>query len=240
MNTFIFDLDGTLLPMPNQELFLESYFKALSKKAVSHGLDPQILIKAVWTSTGEMIKNDGTMTNEERFWQKFCNLMGEEARSLETVFDHFYRNEFSDAKDTTFLHPHAGECIRLLKEKGYQVVLATNPLFPRVATLTRMQWAGLNPEDFLLITTYESSSYAKPNLEYYKEILKNIGKAPQECIMIGNDVREDMCAARLGMDTYLLKDCLICPEEEDITIYSQGDFDHLLEMIQGLPDSNEK
>lgn len=235
MNTFIFDLDGTLLPMPNQELFLDTYFKALSKKMVSHGLDPQKLIKAVWTSTGAMVQNDGTMTNEQRFWQVFCSLLGEEARELETVFDHFYRNEFSEVKETTFAHPHAAECIRLLKEKGYQIVLATNPLFPRIATLTRMKWAGLKPEDFLLVTTYENSSYSKPNLEYYKEILKNLGKKPDECIMIGNDVREDMCAARLGMGTFLLKECLICPENESITEYRQGDFNDLLEFIREFP-----
>lgn len=235
MNTVIFDLDGTLLPMPNQELFLETYFKALSKKMVSQGLEPQVIIKAVWTATGAMVNNDGTMTNEQRFWKVFCNLTGEDSRKLEPVFDHFYRNEFVDAKTATSTHPHAAECIKILKEKGYQVVLATNPLFPRIATLTRMEWAGINPDDFELVTTYENSSYCKPQLEYYKEVLQNIGKKPEECMMVGNDVREDMCAAKLGMDTYLLKDCLICSESDDLTGYTQGDFDDLLKMVKVLP-----
>ncbi|HWT74460.1 MAG TPA: HAD family hydrolase, partial [Mobilitalea sp.] len=208
MNTFIFDLDGTLLPMPNQELFVETYMKALSKKIVSHGMEPQSLIKAVWTATGAMLKNDGTMTNEQRFWKVFSSIVGEDTKRLEDIFDHFYRNEFIAAKETTSTHPHAMECINALKKKGYQVVLATNPLFPRVATLARMDWAGLNPEDFELITTYENSSFCKPNLEYYTEILDNIKKKPMECIMIGNDVKEDMCAAQLGMETFLLKECL--------------------------------
>jgi FMN phosphatase YigB (HAD superfamily) len=199
------------------------------------GLDPQKMIQMVWAGTGDMIKNDGSRTNEQRFWEKACSMMGKEVMQLEPVFDHFYRNEFSAAKSTTLTHPHAVECIRLLKSKGYQVVLATNPLFPRIATHTRMQWAGLSPVDFEHITTYENSSYCKPNLEYYKEILKNIGRQPEDCIMIGNDVKEDMCVARLGMDTFLLKDCLICPEEEDITSYKQGSFDDLLEMIKQLP-----
>ncbi len=236
MNTFVFDLDGTLLPMPDQELFLNTYFKALYKKAALHGQNPDVLTKAVWKSTGAMLKNDGAMTNEQRFWRDFCGLMGEEGRSLEPVFDHFYRNEFLEAKETTFTHPNAAESIRLLKEKGYEVVLATNPLFPRIATLTRMDWAGLDPEDFLWITTYENSSYCKPNLDYYREILRNIEKLPEECIMVGNDVREDMCAALLGMDTFLLKDCLICPEKEDYTHYHQGDFDDLLKFIREIPE----
>jgi FMN phosphatase YigB (HAD superfamily) len=236
MNTFIFDLDGTLLPMPNQELFLDTYFKALSMKMIPHGLDPKELVKAVWTGTMSMIGNDGTMTNENRFWETFCERMGQEARQLEPIFTDFYSNEFSAAKSTTSTHPHAKECVKVLKDKGYKIALATNPLFPRIATHTRIKWAGLDVEDFDWITTYENSSYCKPNLEYYKEVLTNIGKKPQECIMVGNDVKEDMCVADLGVDTYLLKDCLICAKEEDITRFQQGDFDDLLEKIKGLPN----
>jgi FMN phosphatase YigB (HAD superfamily) len=236
MNTFIFDLDGTLLPMPDQELFLKTYFNALSKKVMTQGIDPQKLVKAVWAGTGAMVENDGTMTNEQRFWLVFYGIMGEEAKKLEPVFDHFYRNEFIDAKSTTYSHPNAALCIRALKEKGYRVALATNPLFPRIATYTRMQWAGLKTDDFELITTYENSSFCKPNLKYYEEILSALGRKADECIMVGNDVKEDMCVAKLGMDTFLLNECLINSEEADITGYKQGNFDELLEMIRQLPE----
>lgn len=238
MNTFIFDLDGTLLPMPDQELFLNTYFNELSKKLAAEGLEAKELVKAVWTATGAMLKNDGTMTNEQRFWKTFCEIHGEEGKELEPVIDHFYRNEFHEAKKTTHTHPQAKECIQLLKEKGYKVALATNPLFPRIATLTRMEWAGLNPEDFEWITTYENSSYCKPNLKYYREVLSNIGKEPKECIMVGNDVAEDMCAAELGMEAYLLKDCLISSENIDISGFKQGDFNDLYELIKELPNRN--
>ncbi|HWT27602.1 MAG TPA: HAD family hydrolase [Mobilitalea sp.] len=236
MNTFIFDLDGTLLPMPSQELFLEAYFKALSAKVIPYGLDVQKLVKAVWAGTNSMIENDGSMSNEHRFWETFCAILGPEIRKLEPVFDDFYRNEFIAAKSTTSTNPIARKCIELLKAKGYMVVLATNPIFPQVATFTRIEWAGLKVEDFELITTYENSTFCKPNLGYYKEILGKIGKAPEECIMVGNDVKEDMCADALGMDTYLLKDCLIHTGEEDITIYRQGDFEDLHKLIERLPE----
>ncbi len=238
LNTFIFDLDGTLLPMPDQELFLDTYFSALTKKLEKEGLEPQGLMKAIWKSTEAMVKNDGSMTNEERFWQTFCRVFGDEGRKLEPIFDHFYRNEFCEAKNTTSQHPYAKECIRILKEKGYQIVVATNPLFPRIATHTRMGWAGLDPEDFELITTYENSSYCKPNLNYYREILSIIGKTPEQCIMVGNDVKEDMCVAELGMDTYLLKDCIICSEDLDLSQLKQGSFEDLYELIKGLPNLN--
>lgn len=235
MNTFIFDLDGTLLPM-DQDAFLEAYFNALGLKMVPYGFEPRSLIGAVWDGTKSMIENDGTMTNEQRFWNTFTGVKGEEMRRLEPVFDDFYRKEFNTAKTATTTEPMAAKIIRVLKKMGYKVALATNPLFPRVATLNRIQWAGLDPEDFELITTYENSSFCKPNLEYYKAILKKIGKEPEECIMVGNDITEDLCVSGIGMDTYLLKTCLINRTNADITGYKQGYFEDLLAFIQNLPD----
>ncbi|WMJ90636.1 HAD family hydrolase [Anaerocolumna sp. MB42-C2] len=235
MNTFIFDLDGTLLPMPSQELFLDAYFKALSGKLIPYGIDIKKLVKAVWTGTNAMIQNDGTMTNDQRFWNTFSELLGEEIRQLEPVFEEFYKNEFNSAKITTGTNPIAKDCIQLLKKKGYTVVLATNPIFPQIATYSRIGWAGLDVKDFAHITTYENSKFCKPNLNYYKEILTIIDKSPKECIMVGNDVKEDMCAANLGMDTFLLKDCLICTDKEDISQFKQGGFEDLLELIKGVP-----
>ncbi len=236
IQTIIFDLDGTLLPMPSQELFLEEYFRALSAKIIPYGLEANRLTKAVWTGTRAMIENDGTMTNEDRFWQVFCRLLGEDRKRLEPVFENFYRNEFVAAKHTVSKHPLAAECIQIVKEKGYRIVLATNPVFPRIATLTRMEWAGLNASDFEWITTYENSSFCKPNLNYYKEILHKTGALAQECLMVGNDVKEDMCTSELGMETFLLTDCLICTEEEDLSRFRQGDFYELYRMMKELPE----
>ena len=234
MNTVIFDLDGTLLPMPSQELFLEEYFKALSIKLIPYGLDPHVITKAIWAGIAAMIKNDGTMSNEQRFWEIFCGLTGKNMEELEPMFMEFYQNEFAAAKNAVSHTPVANLCIQELKEKGYQMILATNPVFPQIATYARMEWAGLNPKDFELITTYENSSYCKPNLKYYEEILRKISRKPQDCIMIGNDVKEDMCVSLMGMDTFLLTDCLIHEKEDDLTLFKQGDFQDLYDMIHNF------
>jgi HAD superfamily hydrolase (TIGR01549 family) len=221
--------------MQDQDLFLNTYFKALAMKVAPYGINPKELVNAVWGGTKAMITNDGAKTNEERFWEAFCAILGEDVRKLEPVFEDFYLNEFSAAKSTTSVNPLAKECIKLLREKGYRLVLATNPVFPQIATLTRIKWAGLDAEDFELITTYENSYYCKPNLDYYRAILKLIGKEPKECIMVGNDVKDDMGVLQLGMDTFLLKDCLINTENADIAHLKQGDFNDLLAFIQKLP-----
>lgn len=229
MNTIIFDLDGTLLPM-DQEQFIQIYFKELAKTAASFGYLPEDMQKAVWIGMKAMLENDGSMTNEERFWESFVKIFGEEVRAMEPEFHKFYLNEFSKAKIATVPTPLSNKSVKILKEKGYKVALATNPLFPRIATLTRMEWAGLDPLDFEIITTYENSSFCKPKLEYYKEVLAELGKDANECIMIGNDVREDMCAAKLGMDTFLLTDCVI-DHGKDISKYKRGNFEELYNFI---------
>ena len=113
------------------------------------------------------------------------------------------------------------------------MVLATNPIFPAVATESRIRWAGLEPEDFTWYTTYENIGYSKPNPAYYQHILTRLGAQAEDCLMVGNDVDEDMGAAQqAGLSVFLLTDCLINREGKDITPYPQGDFDALMGFVQ--------
>lgn len=71
-----------------------------------------------------------------------------------------------------------------------------NPIFPAVATESRIRWAGLAPETFAWYTTYENIGYCKPNPDYYREILRYLDCRAEDCLMVGNDVEEDMMAAQ--------------------------------------------
>ena len=117
---------------------------------------------------------------------------------------------------------------------GYQVILATNPLFPAIATQSRIRWAGLEPEDFERITTYENARFCKPNPDYYREILGKLNLNPSDCLMVGNDVDEDMIAETLGMKVFLLTDCLINRNQADISRYPSGGFPELLQYVRSL------
>ena len=231
MKTVLFDLDGTLLPM-DQDNFLKAYFGGLATKLVPFGYEPDRLIKAIWSGTAAMVKNDGSMTNEARFWQSFCAIFGEDARSDEPIFDDFYHNEFRFVAVSCGKAERAPQIISWLKQQGCRVVLATNPLFPAIATGKRMEWAGLKAADFELVTTFENSSYCKPNPAYYRQILQTIGETPENCIMVGNDVTEDMVARDLGMEVFLLTDCMINKENKDISQYPHGSFDALQQFLE--------
>lgn len=235
----LFDLDGTLLPM-EQEDFIEAYMWEISLRFGAEGLDPKALVKALWKGTAAMVENDGSASNEEVFWRIFAELLGEEILERRAEFDDFYTREFKRVSRVAVPHGRAAECVSLLKKKGYRLIAATNPLFPRAATLERMSWAGVDPADFELITTYENSTHCKPNLDYYRDILKSSGLEAQECLMVGNDVGEDMCTARLGMETFLLTEHLIPAKGVDTAKMRQGGFEELYRYVQSLPDRNEK
>ena len=230
ITTVLFDLDGTLLPM-DQELFLKAYLGGLCKKLAPLGYDPKAVTDGIWKGTGAMVGNDGAQTNEAVFWQVFCSLLGEDTRKDEPVFEDFYRNEFQKVAEVCGKNPAAKELIEGLKAKGLRLVLATNPLFPAIATHSRVRWAGLEPEDFAYITTYENSSRCKPNPDYYREILDKLGLQTEECVMVGNDAQEDGAAAALGLPVFLLTDCLI-DRAGEVEKFPHGGVKQLLEWLE--------
>ena len=226
ITTVLFDLDGTLLPM-DQEVFVNAYLSGLCKKLAPRGYEPKAVVDGIWKGTGAMVENDGKQTNEAVFWQVFCGLLGEHAREDMPVFEDFYRNEFQQVAKVCGFLSESRQLIDYLKEKGLRMVLATNPIFPAIATHSRVRWAGLQPEDFSYITTYENSSFCKPNPAYYQEILDKLGLSAGECLMVGNDAVEDMAAAKLGLPVVLLTHSLIEREGVDVNALPHGGFDAL-------------
>ena len=230
----LFDLDGTLLPMDQNE-FLKGYFGLLTKKMVANGYDAQTFMRALLTGTDAMVANDGSTTNEAVFWREFGKFYAEGGLPCTALFDEFYQTEFP--KTAAFCHydPRPRRIVDLVKEKGLVPVLATAPAFPAVATETRMGYVGLTPDDFSLYTTYENSTYCKPSVGYYREVLAKIGYAPEECLMVGNDVTDDMMpASEVGMKVFLLTDYLINKIGADVSAYPHGGYDELIAFIQEI------
>lgn len=233
ITTVLFDLDGTLLPM-DQDVFAKAYIGGLGKTAVSHGYDAKAMMDAIMSGTAAMVKNNGKKTNENVFWDVLASVFGESIRDNYHMYDEFYQNDFQKIKHVCGFEPRAKQVLESVKQKGFRAVLATNPLFPSVATESRIRWAGLDVSDFELFTCYENSHYCKPNPDYYREILSKSGLVPEECLMVGNDVGEDMIASGLGMKVFLLTDCLINRKNEDISVYPHGGIDELIQYINSL------
>lgn len=228
-----FDLDGTLLPM-DQDLFIKEYFGRMAASIARHGYEPRKLIDVILKGTGIMIGNDGSRTNEQALWDYFCSVYGEEARADMRLFELFYEQEFDEARACCGRDERAAQVIARVKERGLRAILATNPLFPPVATLKRIGWAGLRAQDFDLITTYDNSRFCKPNPRYFEDILSALGLRAEECVMVGNDTSDDLSAAQLGMPVFILTDCLINAKGVDLSSLPHGSFEQLFDWINAL------
>ena len=79
ITTLLFDLDGTLLPM-DTEVFTKHYFSLLVQKLAPYGYEAKPLIGAVLAGIEAMAVNDGSVTNEEAFWQSALRLSSENRR----------------------------------------------------------------------------------------------------------------------------------------------------------------
>lgn len=232
MNTFLFDLDGTLLPMDIKE-FTTKYFGLIVQTMNENGRDGKFILNAIGKGVEEIVKNDGILTNEEVFWKTFTSITNIKQEEIEPEFTKFYETRF-DFIHTGIRNDNMIQAVSILKEKGYRLFLATNPLFPSIATEKRIKWAGLNKEDFEWVTTYENSSYAKPNPSYYKEIIDHFELDVTKCLMVGNDVKEDCAVASLGIPVYLVNDYLLNKYNLEITCPCTSSLE-FLEYVKQLP-----
>ena len=231
----LFDLDGTLLPMVQDE-FVKFYMPLLAKSYMNAGvsLDPKKFIGAVWAGYEAMVKNDGSRTNREAFWSYIEPELPIPTEESEKIALDFYADEFNQAICTTKPNPVSNQIVKRAKERGFETYLATNPVFPRCATMNRIRWAGLDAEDFKVITTYETCTYCKPNPEYFRGILEEFSLEPSECLMVGNDVAEDLSIRSLGVKTYLVTDTMENKKNLPIDAEYMGTLDELLKFIETI------
>jgi FMN phosphatase YigB (HAD superfamily) len=110
--------------------------------------------------------------------------------------------------------------------------VATNPVFPRRAIWERLRWVGVDDLPLAHVTVYEETCFCKPHPRYYLEVAKRLGVKPEECVMIGNDMQEDMVASTVGMKTFFLKEYRIDRGRPSFTVDQEGSLADLLESIR--------
>ncbi|MFC4547313.1 HAD family hydrolase [Paenactinomyces guangxiensis] len=226
----LFDLDGTLLPLDTDQ-FVETYLKALAPY-VAHIIPPDKLVPAIWKATMAMIEsNDGNLTNEQVFEQEFLRLTGLKREEIWPAFDRFYEIEFPKLRDYAGHNPAARQAVQAALDQGYKVAVATNPVFPKTAILERMRWAGVDDLPFEWVTVYEETHYCKPRPEYYLEVAEYLSVKPQECVMVGNDMQEDMVASTVGMNTFYLTEYRIDRGKPVYPVDQEGSLSDLIDLI---------
>ncbi len=230
MKAVLFDLDGTLLNLDIDEFF-PRYFKKLSQK-MAHLIEPNYFIDHLLFSTRAMLENtDPQKTNKDVFMETFFAPEGLEVEDFFPLFEEFYAREFPQLNNGYGPVSGTHEALDATLERGFKLVLATNPLFPREAVLERMRWAGIADYPFALISSYEHMHFCKPNLQYYEEILNRLGLFPGETLMVGNDPLEDLIAGKLGIKTFLAEDYLV-ERKEKLPPDFQGKLEKVVSIIK--------
>jgi FMN phosphatase YigB (HAD superfamily) len=234
LNTLLFDLDGTLLPF-DPDPFMTGYFQGLSPKLTAF-VDPKDVPTWILKAMKSVVENESPhLTNLEKFRKALFDGRLDHEVPVWTIFEQFYENEFETLQSLTKPSPISREICRTAVDKGYRLALATNPIFPELATRARMRWAGISEIPFQLITTMENTHFCKPNPKYYLEVVDRLEVNAVECIMIGNDVQEDGVAAHVGMQTYLVKDCIIDRQLGSFHFDHEGSLQDVLAFVQSLP-----
>ncbi|MCS1351709.1 HAD family hydrolase [Mechercharimyces sp. CAU 1602] len=225
-----FDLDGTLLPM-NTGAFVQTYMESITPHMMEVA-PPKHLYQSVMDAFKQMVKStDGVKTNAEVFWHHFLPAIGKDEAEILPIFEQYYADHFPKLKRYVEPNPLSRQIVQTLIERGYDVVVATNPVFPRIAIEERLQWAGVYDLPLNMVTFSEETHYCKPNPQYYQEIVDRLGVKAEDCMMIGNDVQEDLVAQTLGMKTYLVTDCLIDRGTPQYQPDEQGSLEDLWKMI---------
>jgi FMN phosphatase YigB (HAD superfamily) len=208
LEAVLFDLDDTLLGNA-MDTFLPAYFRALTRY-LDHLIPPERLIADLMRATKAMDANPNReLTNEEAFASVFYPLLKRDRSTVEAAFERFYTEEFPKLRRLTRRRPEARSLVSAALERSLQVAIATNPMFPRIAVEERLVWAGVPVDqfDYALVTTYENMHATKSHRAYYREILKKLGRRPDECLMVGDSWKMDIVPASAeGLPVYWVTD----------------------------------
>ncbi|MHA2245937.1 MAG: HAD family hydrolase [Candidatus Hodarchaeales archaeon] len=205
ITTLLFDIDNTLLLLDEQE-FLQVYGKLIHGFFKEEQPDIQKFMRILLESTAKMYEKDLPKLNTfSKFAQDFSSKIGLSQEEIIKRFLLFYKTDFHQVSCVVSPVPIA-KTLLSLASKYFTVVAATTPLFPTIANKKRLEWVGLGTNNipWKEITSAENYHFTKPHLEYYQELLCRINRKSSECLIIGNDIVNDMVAGQLGIRTYLV------------------------------------
>jgi FMN phosphatase YigB (HAD superfamily) len=226
----LFDLDGTLIDVDMQR-FVPGYLRRLTENMGAQ-VNPQRATRALHQAVAAMFANaDGKVTLENILLGVLQSQLDLSPASYAASLERFCRNDLESLRPMVKGHPLSPQLIEASLARGWQTVLATNPIFPRAVIGARLAWGALDSEDFDHITAYETAHFCKPNPTFFEEILERLQLPAGVCLMVGNDTEHDLVAGQVGMQTCLLTPWSIRRFGASFKADWQGTHDELLAMI---------
>jgi FMN phosphatase YigB (HAD superfamily) len=200
--TLLLDLDDTLIDT-NLDAFVPAYFQSLSEHLQARVM-PTTMLRALLIGMNVMNESeDPTRTLQDIFESKFYEELGIPKEELAEILEDFYDKVFPTLAAHTKQRKEAAVLIEWALSCSFRVAIATDPFFPRKATYHRLRWAGLDPDQLELISTFEHFHFSKTHAAYYAEVLGRLGWPEGPVLMVGDNVTRDLEPAhRLGLATY--------------------------------------
>lgn len=213
----LFDLDNTLITNPD-EAFIARYLSLIDSFFVQEaGVDnvSHTLINCV-RSFSNLTKKREIITNLQWIIAQLEKTHTIHSHQINQLYQQFIDTQYLELK--TFITPRklANQIIETLKSQSIILAIATNPLYPQKEILKRMAWGDLvPPSEFAFITHAENMHYAKPNPAYYAELVARVGVEPDEALMIGDSITNDIePARRAGLQTFYIDNQQKSPLDE--------------------------
>lgn len=195
IKNIFFDMDGTLINMDEDE-FIKIHYNLVNRKFEEKGYEnASEIAKVIMKGAYIMPQNDGSKLNSELFYEYCKDELNLNRQDIEEPMDELYRTTYQEAKVTASKIDGMDDVLKTLKAKGKRLFLTTNPIFPLIAILGRLHWGELDENNFVYISNYDICHYAKPNSNFYKEIMENYNLKPEETMLIGNSYEDDILPA---------------------------------------------
>jgi FMN phosphatase YigB (HAD superfamily) len=211
--TLLFDLDNTLLSN-GMDTFLPVYFQQLSNH-VADLIDKNHFTKTIFENIQKANDNKRPDISLENVFEcSFYSQLGIQEEVIRPRFESFYLNVFPELKSLTSPRPEAVALIDECFNRGYQVLIATNPLFPIAAVEQRLEWAGIpvSKYPFAKVASFETFHFAKPNPAFFAEIMAQIGWPEGPVVVIGDDPVNDITPSKqLGFSSFHIMEQPVAP-----------------------------
>jgi FMN phosphatase YigB (HAD superfamily) len=233
IEAILFDLDGTLLQVEMHK-YIPAYVAALADR-LSDQTDVDKTADAIFSAISALIRREeGHNSNETFFLHYVADHLELDVMLVESRFNEFYTGDLSSLD--TLMQPLelARTLIEQSQARGLEVIIATNPVFPKAVVESRLVRAGLSDFDFHLVTCFENSRRCKPNPDYFIDILTHLNLKADNCLMVGNDSMHDLAAGEVGIPTFLVDTWLIDRSRGNFTTDFRGDHIALLDFIMTI------
>lgn len=230
----LFDLDGTLIEV-DMQLFVPAYLRRLADRLEVYA-DPRRTVRTLHEAVMIMLGGtDGNRSLEDLLRERLRDELQIPWDGYQAGLAAFCREDLRELQPLVRVHPLSRSLVEACLARGWRVVLATNPIFPREVIEARLIWAGLNDLPFRPVTSYETSRNCKPHAGFFADLLAGLGLPPRACLMVGNDTLHDLAAGLYGLQTCLLTTWRIDRPAATCPADWEGSHRELLETLLAAP-----